>query len=142
MKVLLPRGAMATTSKHEYPLKDYLNSINLKQGDLSGDERAMKKYPAYVINKCLSSFIDTVMHANEMNASSHLDNDLQYQYFIHSVRKSKRFSPWDKKSKDCDLDLVKQYYGYNNEKAQQAMRILTKEQLEVIKLKLNTGGRK
>tara|TARA_B100000287_G_scaffold53186_2_gene46885 strand:+ start:7408 stop:7809 length:402 start_codon:yes stop_codon:yes gene_type:complete len=133
---------MATTSKHEYPLKDYLNSINLKQGDLSGDERAMKKYPAYVINKCLSSFIDTVMHANEMNASSHLDNDLQYQYFIHSVRKSKRFSPWDKKSKDCDLDLVKQYYGYNNEKAQQAMRILTKEQLDVIKLKLNTGGRK
>ena len=133
---------MATTSKHEYPLKDYLNSINLKQGDLSGDERAMKKYPAYVINKCLSSFIDTVMHANEMNASSHLDNDLQYQYFIHSVRKSKRFSPWDKKSKDCDLDLVKQYYGYNNEKAQQAIRILTKEQLDVIKLKLNTGGRK
>ena len=127
---------------HEYPLKDYLNSINLKQGDLSNDERAMKKYPAYVINKCLSSFIDTVMHANEMNASSHLDNDLQYQYFIHSVRKSKRFSPWDKKSKDCDLDLVKQYYGYNNEKAQQAIRILTKEQLDVIKLKLNTGGRK
>ena len=57
---------------HEYPLKDYLNSINLKQGDLSKDERAMQKYPAFVVNKCLSSFIDTVMHANEMNASSHL----------------------------------------------------------------------
>tara|TARA_B100000131_G_scaffold171394_1_gene165566 strand:- start:3205 stop:3591 length:387 start_codon:yes stop_codon:yes gene_type:complete len=126
---------------HEYPLKDYLNSINLKQGDLSNDERAMKKYPAFIVNKCLSGFIDTIMHANEMNSSSHLPNILQYQYFIHSVRKSKRFSPWDKKSKDSDLDLVKQYYGYNTEKAQQAMKILTREQLEVIKLKLNTGGR-
>ena len=126
---------------HEYPLKDYLNSINLKQGDLSKDERAMKKYPAFVVNKCLSSFIDTVMHANEMNASSHIDNVLQYQYFIHSVRKSKRFSPWDKKSKDCDLDLVKRYYGYNTQKAQQAMRILTQDQIEVIRSKLDTGGR-
>ncbi len=126
---------------HEYPLKDYLNSINLKKGDLSVDERAMKKYPAYIVNKCLSGFIDTVIHANEMNASSHLPNLLQYQYYIHSVRKSKRFSPWDKKSKNSDLDLVKKYYGYNTEKAQQAMRILTKEQLEVIRSKLNTGGR-
>ena len=126
---------------HEYPLKDYLNSINLKQGDLSKDERAMQKYPAFVVNKWLSSFIDTVMHANEMNSSSHLDKDLQYQYYIHSVRKSKRFSPWDKKSKDCDLDLVKRYYGYNTEKAQQAMRILTQDQIEVIRSKLDTGGR-
>ena len=128
-------------TSNPYPLKDYLNSINLKQGDLSKDEGAMKKYPAFVINKCLSAFIDTIMHANEMNASSHLDNDLQYQYFIHSVRKSKRFSPWDKKSKDCDLDSVKRYYGYNTEKAQQAMRILTQDQIEVIKSKLDTGGR-
>ena len=62
-------------SQHEYPLKDYLNSINIKQGDLSGDERAMKKYPAFVINKCLSSFIDTVMHANEMNAGRRERNE-------------------------------------------------------------------
>ena len=76
-----------------------------------------------------------------MNSASHLPNLLQYQYFIHSVMKSKRFSPWDKKSKDSDLASVKQYYGYNTEKAQQAMKILTREQLEVIKSKLNTGGR-
>lgn len=128
--------------EYEIPLKDYLNSINLKQGDLSEDERAMKKYPSYVINKCMMGHIDTVMHANEMNASSHLDNDLQYLYYLYSIRKSKRFSPWDKKSKDSDLDIVKQYYGYNTENARQAMRILTKEQLEVIKLKLNTGGKR
>ena len=127
---------------HEYPLKDYLNSINLKQGDLSNDERAMKKYPAFVVNKCLSSFIDTVMHSNEMNASSHLDKDLQYQYYIHSVRKSKRFSPWNKKSTDSDLELVKQFYGYSNEKAKVALSLLSKEKLEVIKAKLDTGGRR
>ena len=79
---------------HEYPLKDYLNSINLKQGDLSNDERAMKKYPAFVVNKCLSSFIDTVMHANEMNASSHLDKDLQYQYFLSLIHISEPTRPY------------------------------------------------
>ena len=82
------------------------------------------------------------MYANAMNGAQHLDNDLQYSFYLHSVRKSKRFSPWDKKSKDSDLDLVKKYYGYNTENAQQAMRILTREQLEVIKSKLNTGGKK
>ena len=127
---------------HEYPLKDYLNSINLKQGDLSDDERAMKKYPPYVINKCMSGFIDTCMHANMMNGMGHLDNQLQYQYFIHSVRKSKRFSPWQKKESNSDIKLVKKYYGYSYEKAEQVMRILTKEQLEVIKTKLDTGGKR
>lgn len=130
------------SSDYEIPLKDYLNSINLKQGDLTEDERAMKKYPAFVINKCLMHHMDTIMHANEMNASSHLRNDMQYSFFIHSVRKSKRFSPWDKKSKDSDLALVKQYYGYNTENATAAMRILTKEQLEVIKSKMDRGGKR
>jgi hypothetical protein len=130
------------SKEYEIPLKDYLNSINLKQGDLTEDERAMKKYPAFVINKCLGQHIDTVMYANAMNGAQHLDNDLQYSFYLHSVRKSKRFSPWDKKSKDSDLDLVKKYYGYNTENAQQAMRILTREQLEVIKSKLNTGGKR
>lgn len=127
---------------YEIPLKDYLNSINLKQGDLTEDERAMKKYPAFVINKCLAQHLDTVMHANQMNAASHLDNDLQYQFYLYSIRKSKRFSPWDKKSKDSDLDLVKKYYGYTTEHARQVMRILTKEQIEVIKTKLDTGGKR
>ena len=72
------------SSDYEIPLKDYLNSINLKQGDLTEDERAMKKYPAFVINKCLMRHMDTVMHANEMNASSHLRNDMQY-HFLYIV---------------------------------------------------------
>ena len=129
-------------AQYDIPLKDYLNSINLKQGDLSEDPIAMKKYPAYVINKCMMHHIDTLMHANEMNACQNLDSDLQYQYLLYSVRKSKRFSPWDKKIKDGDLDLVKQYYGYNNEKAQEALKTLTKNQIKIIASKLNTGGKK
>jgi hypothetical protein len=129
-------------SNHEIPLKDYLNSINLKQGDLTEDERAMVKYPAFVINKCLGGFIDTVMHANTMNGMAHLDKDLQYQFYLYSVRKSKRFSPWQKKESNTDIDLVKRYYGYNYEKAEQVLRILTKEQLDIIKSKLDIGGKR
>ena len=127
---------------YEYPLKDYLKSINLKTSDMTFDERAMKKYPAFVINKCMAQHIDTIMHANEMNFSPQLRNDMQYSFFIHSVRKSKRFSPWDKKTKDSDLDLVKKYYGYNTENARAALRILTQEQIKILKSKLNLGGRK
>ena len=126
---------------HDIPLKDYLNSINLKTEDLSDNELAMKKYPPYVINKCFSGFIDTVMHSNEMNGMYYLDKDLQYQYLLHSIRKSKRFSPWQKKNVNNDVELVKKYYGYSYDKAEQVMRILTKEQLEFIKAKLDTGGR-
>ena len=125
---------------HEYPLKDYLNSINLKQGDLSKDERAMQKYPAFVVNKCLSSFIDTVMHANEMNRCSNLPAKMQYDFFINTVRPRKRFSPWEKKDTVENLDLVKKYYGYSIEKARQALSLLSPQQIDYIKNKLNTGG--
>ena len=125
---------------YEYPLKDYLNGINLKQGDLESDERAMKKYPKFVGNKLLAEHIDCIMHVNEMNRYYNLDNLLQYQYFLYSIRKSKRFSPWNKKSTDSDLELVKQFYGYSNEKAKVALSLLSKEKLDVIKAKLDTGG--
>ena len=126
----------------EFPLKDYLNGINLKMGKLEENERAMKKYPKYVINKMMSGHIDCILHANEMNRYYNLDNALQYQYFLYSIRKSKRFTPWTKQSTDNDLELVKEFYGYSNEKAKVALSILTKEELEVIKAKLDTGGLK
>ena len=125
---------------HEYPLKDYLNSINLKQGDLSQDKRAMQKYPAFVVNKCLSSFIDTVMHANEMNRCTNLPSKLQYDFYINTVRPRKRFSPWGKKDTVENLELVQKYYGYSIEKARQAISLLSPQQLDYIKSKLNTGG--
>ena len=118
-------------------LKDWLNSINFTKEDLSYD---MKTYPPYIINRCLSGFIDTIMFANEMNRYHNLDNDMQYSFHLNSVRRRKRFSPWLRKDKVNDLECVKQYYGYSNEKASQALKILDKQQLNFIKQRLETGG--
>ena len=128
----------------QYPLKDYLNSINYtKENRMNSDDPLWEKhYPPYIVNKCMSHHMDTVMYANEMNIYSHLDKKLQYDFFINIVRSRKRFSPWDKKQKMNDLEVVKQYYGYSNEKARQALSILTPDQLNVIKNKLNKGGKK
>lgn len=125
-----------------YELKDYLNSINTNKTDIIHNDEAEKKYPPYIVNRCLSGFIDTVMFANEMNINPHLDNKLQYHFLLNTVRPKKRFSPWLKKEKFDDLEAVKSYYNYSNEKADAALRILSKEQLEQIKLKLNKGGKR
>ena len=124
-------------------LKDWLNSINFnKQNLLEEDPLREKKYPAFIINKCLSGFVDTVMFSNEINQYPGLDNKLQYDFYLNSIRKKKRFSPWLRKDKVQDLECVKQYYGYSNEKASQALKILTQEQLIFIKQRLDIGGRK
>jgi len=120
-------------------LKDWLNSINFTKEDLSED---IKEYPAYIINKCLSGHIDSILFANEMNMSHHLDKDMQYSFYLNSLRKRKRFSPWLRKDKIKDLECVKQYYGYSNEKASQALKILTNEQINFIKQRLDIGGTK
>ena len=126
-----------------YPLKDYLNTINYSKDYLMGDDPGWEKnYTPYVINKCMSHHMDTVIFANEMNRYPNLDKRLQYDFYINTVRPRKRFSPWGKKQKMNDLDLVKQYYGYSNEKAKQALRILSPNQLDYIKEKLNKGGKK
>ena len=102
----------------------------------------MRQYPPYVINKCLSAFIDTIIYSNEMNVNHHIDKDMQYSFYLNSLRKKRRFSPWQKKDKVQDLDLIKKYFKYNDDKARDALRILTKDQIELIKSKLNTGGMK
>ena len=125
-----------------YQLKDYLYSINQsKKNILDSDEDAVRKYPAYVVNRCLSSFTDTILFVNEMNKNSHLPNKLQYDFLLNSVKPRKRFSPWAKKDSIDYLELVKEYYGYNDDKALQALRILTKDQLDHIAKILNKGGR-
>jgi hypothetical protein len=122
-----------------YELKDWLNSINFTKEDLS---EGIKDYPPYIVNRCLSGYIDCVMYANEMNMHHHLDKDMQYSFYLNTLRKRKRFSPWLRKDKVKDLECVKQYYGYSNEKASQALKILTKEQLTFIKQRLDIGGTK
>jgi hypothetical protein len=124
-------------------LTDWLNSINSNKKDLIGEEPTVEKeYPPFIINKCLSGSLDTILFANEMNLSHFLDKKLQYDFYLNSVRKRKRFSPWLRKDKVKDLDVVKSYYGYSNEKALQALRILSPEQLAFIRSKLETGGKK
>ena len=124
-----------------YQLKDYLYSINQsKKNILDDDPSAVKKYPPYVVNRCLSSFTDTVLYANEMNKNSQLPNKMQYDFFLNSVKPRKRFSPWARKDSIDYLDVVKEYYGYNDDKALQALRILTKNQLDKISYLLRKGG--
>jgi hypothetical protein len=127
----------------KYELKDWLNSINHQKNNiLDDDPDSIKQYPPYIINLCLSGFIDTVMFANEMNINSHLDSKLQYTYYLNSIRKKKRFSPWLKKDKINDLELIKQYYGYSNEKAKSALSLLNKDQINYIRKRLDIGGKK
>ena len=124
-------------------LKDWLNSINFtKENLIEEDSTLVKEYPPFIINKCLSGHLDCVLFANEMNKYHFLDKDMQYNFYLNILRKRKRFSPWLRKEKVSDLEFVKQYYGYSNEKASQVLKILSNEQIEFIKQRLDTGGTK
>ena len=123
-------------------LKDWLNSINFNKENLMEDPDVKKDYSPYIINRCLSGNLDCIMFVNEMNINHHLDKDLQYSFYLNTLRKKKRFSPWLRKDKVTDLEIIKQYYGYSNEKASNALKILTPEQINYIKQRLETGGSK
>ena len=126
-----------------YELKDYLKAINQTKEPLldTEDEQWEKKYPSFIINKCIAPFPDTVMLVNEINQLHHLDKKLQFDFLINSLRPRKRFTPWMKAKKLKNLEYVKECYGYNNEKARYALDILNDEQISAIKTKLNKGGR-
>jgi len=126
-----------------YELRDYLNAINHNKEDLmAGDDTFWeKKYPTYIVNKALSSFPECLLYANEMNKMHHLDKKLQFQFFLNSIRPKKRFSKWLRSSKIKNLEYVKEYYGYSNEKAKQALEILNNDQLEEIKTIISRGGK-
>ena len=127
-----------------YELKDYLKSINETKENLmeSDDPMWEKKYSPYIINKCLAPFNDTIMLVNEMNQRHHLDTKLQYDFLLNTIRSKKRYAPWVKADKLKDLEYVKEYFGYSNEKAKAALKILDNEQITTIKNSLNKGGRK
>ena len=108
----------------------------------SEDTMWVKKYPAFIVNKVLSGFSDTIMLVNEMNRNHFLDKDMQFQFLLNSIRSKKRYSPFLRASKIKDIECVKEYYGYNNEKAKTALDILTKKELKLIKEKLFKGGKK
>ena len=128
-----------------YQLKEYLQAINETKKPLLDSEDLMweKKYNSFLINRCLSMHYDTVMHSNEINGFHFLPKRMQFHYFINSIRKRKRFGgKWLKQAKIANLECVKEYYGYSNSKAKQALNLLSKSQIDEIKLKIYKGGKK
>ena len=104
------------------------------------DDITEKAYPAFMVNRSLSYFSDTVGLANVMNQYHHLDKKLQYHFLINIVRKRKRFSKWIKPDLDSDIEVVKEYYGYSNEKARQVHNLLTSEQINELRKRVSKGG--
>ena len=127
-----------------YELKEYLNAINFTKKDLtkSEDDLWKKKYPAFIVNKMLSAFSDTIMLVNEMNRNHFIDKDMQFQFLLNSIRTKKRYSPFLRANKLKEIECVKEYYGYSNDKAKSALDILTKDEIKLIKDKLYKGGTK
>ena len=127
-----------------YELKEYLNAINFTKKNVmdSDDELWKKKYPAFIVNKMLSAFSDTIMLVNEMNRNHFLDKDMQFQFLLNSIRSKKRFTPFLRANKLKEIECVKEYYGYSNDKAKSALDILTKDDIKLIKEKLYKGGTK
>ena len=121
---------------------EFINAINTTKQDIMVDDITEKQYNSFMVNRSLSYFNDTVLMANEMNLNHHLDNRLQFDFFINIVRKKKRFSKWMKPETFSDVEVVKGYYGYSNEKARQALSLLTPEQINALEKKVTKGGRK
>ena len=121
---------------------EYVNSINYTKKNIMDTPEKEKGYNPFMINRSLSYFNDTVILANEMNKYHHLDGRLQYSFLINIVRKRKRFSKWNKPQKHNDIEVVKRYYGYSNEKAEQVLPLLSQPQLLELRKKVNKGGRK
>ena len=120
---------------------DYLTAINQTKQNVMVDDLTEKDYNPFMVNRGLSYFPDTVLLANEMNRCHHVDNRLQFDFLINTIRKQKRFSKWMKPDAIEALDAIKEYYGYSNEKARQVLRVLTKNQIDELKLKVYKGGK-
>jgi hypothetical protein len=121
---------------------DFLNSINTSKINLiDRDPECVKKYNGFLVNRSLSYFPDTVFLSNEMNRLHHLDGKMQYDFLINIVRKKKRFSKWDKPDERADMECIKEYFGYSEQKAKQVIGLLTESQIKTIKQKVTKGGR-
>ena len=126
-----------------YELKEYLKAINTSKEKLMDGEDEMweKKYPPYIVNKCLAPFQDTIFLVNEMNMNHQIDKKLQFDFLLNTLRTRNRYTPWLKAKKEKHLECVKEYYGYSNEKAKSALNILNDEQIKTIMNSLNKGGK-
>jgi len=106
------------------------------------DDVAEKAYASFMVNRGLSYFPDTILFANEMNVNHHIDHRLQFDFFINIIKKKKRFSKWAKPINIENLELIKEYYGYSNEKAKSVLSLLNGEQINELKLRMYKGGKR
>lgn len=124
---------------------DYVNAVSYTKKNMmrgtENDALAEKKYNAFLTNRSLSYHIDCVELANEMNIRHQTDNKLQFEFLLNTIRPKKRYAKWSKKDKDGDIEVVKEYYGYSEVKARQAISILSPEDLEKIRRIIHKGGR-
>tara|TARA_Y100001935_G_C16962956_1_gene340325 strand:- start:6 stop:386 length:381 start_codon:yes stop_codon:yes gene_type:complete len=120
---------------------DYLKSITDSKEDIMVDDLAEKDYNAFMVNRGLSYYNDTVIYANEMNKNSHIDSRLQFDFLKQIIRKRKRFSKWNKADKSADIEVIKEYYGYSRDKAYQVLPLLSKDKIDHLQKKISKGGR-
>ena len=121
--------------------KEVIPSILKTNEHLFNNSGEENDYVPFVVNKALSGHIDCIFYVNEMNKNTHLDKKLQYDYLFHSIRKYNRnFQKWIKNKESDELELVKQYYNFSNDKAKDALKLLSKDQIKYIKTKLDKGG--
>lgn len=119
---------------------DFVKAINETKVNLFETEiTAEKDYVPYFVNRVLSCYPDTLFHSNEINMRSHLDKRMQFDYFLNSIRQKKRYTPWLQRTKQEDLELVKQTYNCSNKKAQEFLSILTEEQLLSLRERMERG---
>jgi hypothetical protein len=121
--------------------KEIIPSILQTGKSVLHDETDYKDYAPFVVNRALSYHMDCILHANEVNKIPNVDKDMQYQYLLNTIRPMKRkFAPWQKANKDKDIECVKLYFGYSDQKARDALRILTDEQIAEIRKRTDKGG--
>jgi hypothetical protein len=125
----------------EVKLFDHLNAINFVKEDTMVDADAEASYVPWVINRGVSFSADTIFYANEMNLHHHLPKKMQFDYYLHSLRKKKRYNKWSKRLENDDLDMVCEYFSFNRNKGLQALSVLTKDDLETIRTRMVKGGK-
>ena len=126
-----------------YELKEYLKAINQSKEPLmdSEDEMWEKIYSPFISNRCLYPFSDTILLVNEMNIYNGLDNKLQFHFLLNSIRTRKRFAPWLKTSKIKNLETIKKYFGYSDQRAKEVLNVLKDEDISYMETKLEKGGK-
>ena len=120
---------------------EFVKAISYSKKDIMIDDLIEQEYNSFIINRALSYYPDTILYANEMNKNHHLDGRLQFDFFINIIKKRKRFSPWLKATEIENLDVIKEYYGYSNEKAKSVLSLFNNKQIENLKHRIYKGGR-